>query len=63
MANRIGIPEFAASPEVVARIAGASGRDATEVAHLLYGPAPADAGSLLALSLSLDALTKEVHRV
>jgi len=49
--------------EVVAVVAGRTGRPAGEVRHLLYGPAPADDAALVRLADDLDGLVRDaLHR-
>jgi hypothetical protein len=43
-------------------VGSATHRPTEEVAHLLYGPPPADDGKLTELARSLDNLESEVHR-
>jgi hypothetical protein len=61
-AARLGLPRSAAAPDVVTAIARATGRQATAVEALLYGPPPTDDRGLALLARDLDDLESEVHR-
>ncbi len=62
MAARLGLPRSADATATIDAVARASGRPATDVAQLLYGPPPTDDGSLADLARALDHLESEVHR-
>ncbi|KZM33947.1 DUF4350 domain-containing protein [Oerskovia enterophila] len=60
MASRLGLPRSAAAPALIDAIVRATHRPAEQVAHLLYGPPPADDAALLELARHLDQLESEV---
>lgn len=60
MASRLGLPRSAAAPVLIDAIVRATHRPAEQVAHLLYGPPPADDAALLELARHLDQLESEV---
>ncbi|GAA1861940.1 DUF4350 domain-containing protein [Myceligenerans crystallogenes] len=62
MALRLGLTRSADATTVTDAVAAATGRSTEQVAHLLYGPPPADDGQLTELARSLDTLESEVHR-
>ncbi|GAB4083741.1 DUF4350 domain-containing protein [Myceligenerans cantabricum] len=62
MAQRLGLARSADATTVTDAVAAATHRPAEQVAHLLYGPPPADDGELTELVRSLDNLESEVHR-
>ncbi|WP_265521842.1 DUF4350 domain-containing protein [Oerskovia flava] len=61
VAGRLGIPRSAAAPALVDAVVRATGRPADQVAHLLYGPPPADDAALLELARHLDQMESEVY--
>lgn len=60
VAGRLGLPTHAPRDHVIDTLARASGRDADAIHDVLYGHAPSDADSLVALSHALDTLESEV---
>ncbi|WP_318243914.1 DUF4350 domain-containing protein [Oerskovia rustica] len=60
MASRLGLPRSAAAPALIDAVVRATHRPAEQVAHLLYGPPPADDAALLELARHLDQLESEV---
>lgn len=62
MGARLGVPRTSTPEALVGAIARASGRDATEVTQLLYGPAPANEKAMMRLVELIDMLESEVHR-
>ncbi|MBE7700705.1 DUF4350 domain-containing protein [Oerskovia sp. Sa1BUA8] len=60
IASRLGLPRSAAAPALIDAIVRATHRPAEQVAHLLYGPPPADDAALLELARHLDQLESEV---
>lgn len=62
MAQRLGLARSSDATTVTDAVAAATDRPTTQVAHLLYGPPPADDGELTELARSLDTLESEVHR-
>ncbi|WP_244666475.1 DUF4350 domain-containing protein [Myceligenerans indicum] len=62
MAQRLGLARSADATAVTDAVAAATHRSTEQVAHLLYGPPPADDGELTELARSLDNLESEVHR-
>jgi predicted nucleic acid-binding protein len=60
MASRLGLPRSAGAPVLIDAIVRATHRPAEQVAHLLYGPPPADDAALLELARHLDQLESEV---
>ncbi len=62
VAKRLGLARSADAPTVVDAVVAATNRPTEQVAHLLYGPPPADDAALLQLARHLDTLESEVHR-
>lgn len=62
IARRLGLPRSADAPAMTDAVVRATGRPASEVAGLLYGPPPADDAALAALARRLDTLESEVYR-
>ncbi|MEE6296736.1 DUF4350 domain-containing protein [Georgenia wangjunii] len=62
LARALGLPRSAAATTLVEATARATGRTEDELGALLYGTAPTDDASLLALTHALDTLESEVHR-
>ncbi|RZQ62612.1 DUF4350 domain-containing protein [Amycolatopsis suaedae] len=60
LAPRLGLPPDAEPDAVAAAVAARTTRPPAEVAHLLYGPAPAGDADLVRLAAGLDALETEV---
>ena len=60
IASRLGLPRSAAAPALIDAIVRATHRPTEQVAHLLYGPPPADDAALLELARHLDQLESEV---
>ncbi|MFV0286552.1 MAG: DUF4350 domain-containing protein [Demequina sp.] len=60
--RRLGVPRSASADALVDAVARATGRDRAHVAHLLYGPPPADDAAMMSLIAELDTLESEVHR-
>ncbi len=59
---RIGMPRSAPRAVFVAAAARASGRSASQVEALLYGPPPTSESTMLSLIEQIDILEREVHR-
>lgn len=62
IARRLGLARSADATTVVDAVVAATNRPAEQVAHLLYGPPPADDAALAELARHLDTLESEVHR-
>lgn len=62
MAKRIGVSRAATAEQLVAAVAAASGRQARDVHHILYGPLPTTEAEMLDLIDAIDTLESEVHR-
>lgn len=61
LAPRLGLARSVSGPVLVDAVVRATGRPAEQIAHLLYGPPPADDAALLALALHLDQIESEVY--
>lgn len=61
-AARLGLPRSAGRAAVVDAVSRATGRQAEDVDHLLYGSSPTDDRGLAQLARELDHLESEVHR-
>jgi len=61
LATRLGLPRSADAASLVDAVARATGRPPEQVAHLLYGPPPADDAALLELARHLDQIESEVY--
>jgi hypothetical protein len=62
MGRRLHIPSSADAVSLVVAIARVSGRNASDIEQLLYGPPPSTETAMMDLVTKLDALEKEVHR-
>lgn len=60
IASRLGMPRSVGAPTLIDAIVRATHRPTDQVAHLLYGPPPADDAALLELARHLDQLESEV---
>ncbi|MEV7972734.1 DUF4350 domain-containing protein [Cellulomonas sp. NPDC089187] len=60
-ARRLGVPSSAAPEHLIDALVRATGRDATTLGALLYGPPPTDDAGLRTLARQLDDLESEVH--
>nr|QEO73986.1 hypothetical protein [uncultured bacterium] len=60
LTHRLGLPRDAGPQEVVAAVAGHTGRHEKETHALLYGPPPASEPELVRLADALDALEKNL---
>jgi hypothetical protein len=61
IAPRLGLSRAAGPDEIIASLAARTGEDALELRSLLYGPAPADDATLVALATRLDALEARIR--
>ncbi|WP_435736674.1 DUF4350 domain-containing protein [Cellulosimicrobium sp. PMB13] len=61
LAGRLGLPRSADAASLVDAVARATGRPPDQLAHLLYGPPPADDAALLELARHLDQIESEVY--
>ncbi|MFC8731621.1 DUF4350 domain-containing protein [Luteimicrobium sp. NPDC057192] len=61
LGTRLGVPAGAAPDALVDAVVRATGRPATDVHGLLYGPPPPDDAALLTLARHLDDLESEVR--
>lgn len=62
IAKRLGLARSSDAATVVDAVVAATNRPTEQVAHLLYGPPPADDAALTELARHLDTLESEVHR-
>ncbi|WP_251150317.1 DUF4350 domain-containing protein [Cellulosimicrobium sp. Marseille-Q4280] len=61
LAGRLGLPRSADAASLVDAVARATGRPPDQLAHILYGPPPADDAALLELARHLDQIESEVY--
>jgi hypothetical protein len=61
-AVRLGLPRSATGPAVINALTESTGRSATEIGGLLYGPPPTTDDELGHLTRALEELESEVHR-
>jgi len=59
---RLGVPRSTDREGMVSAVERATGRPSTEIARILYGPAPTDEAQMIEIVDQLDMLEREVHR-